>query len=93
MITKKIVRKHSIEYVLIDGHRYFKFTEYTDDAWFDKKMYRKQTKPYQYKGDTTFFYEMQQTMMPVSMWSKVESEEPITTLKRAKQYVRNREYM
>ena len=92
MITKKIVGKHYIEYLLIDGHRYFRFTEYTDDYWLDKKMYPKQTKPLHYKGDTTFFYKMQNDL-PINMWDMVESKEPITTLQRAKQYVRNREYM
>ena len=92
MKTKKIVWKHCVQYYLIDGHRYFRFTEYTDDHWLDKKKYPKQTKPLHYKGDTTFFYEMQSDL-PISMWNMVESKEPITTLYRAKQYVRKREYM
>ena len=38
MIVKKNIRKYSIEYTLIQGEKVFKFQEYTDDFWADKKI-------------------------------------------------------
>ncbi len=42
MIVKKHINKSSIEHTLIQGDKIFKFEEYTDDVWADKRMYRDQ---------------------------------------------------
>ena len=45
MIIKKNINKYFIEYTLIQGDKIFKFKEYTDDFWADRKLYPNKKKP------------------------------------------------
>ena len=90
MKTKKIEDKNSIEYIIEDGSRVFRFIEYKEDVWADRKRHPKQTKPLNKKGSTQFFYLMDAMGLPFEMWSNIAG---VHSLKRAKEYVRNREYL
>ena len=90
MKTKKIEDKNSIEYIIEDGSRVFRFIEYKEDVWADRKRHPKQTKPLFKKGETDFFNLIHDSGFPLAYWSQIKN---IKTLKRAKEYVRNREYL
>lgn len=91
MIVKKQINKCSIEHILIQGDRIFKFIEYNDDLWADKRMYPNQKKPLCKKGDVRFFkkgedYGFASTWFPAT-------DKKITNINEAKKFVRNREYL
>tara|TARA_R100000149_G_C5724502_1_gene46413 strand:+ start:68 stop:334 length:267 start_codon:yes stop_codon:yes gene_type:complete len=88
MKTKKIEDKNSIEYVIKDGFRVFRFVEYKEDIWEDGN--KKNPKLIYKKGETDFFYLIQDPGFPLPFWSQIKN---IKTLKRAKEYVRKREYL
>ena len=94
MKTRKIEEKDSITYIIEQGSRTFKFVEYKEDVWADRKRHPKQTKPIYKKGETDFFIFMDNIDLPfappLAYWSQIKN---IKTLKRAKEYIRNREYL
>jgi hypothetical protein len=91
MIVKKNITKYSIEYTLIQGNKVFKFQEYTDDFWADRKIYPNDKKPMFLKGHT-HFSEMGQNIGFATMWFPI-TKKNITNIKDAKRFVRNREYL
>ena len=91
MIVKKNINKYSIEHTLIQGDKIFKFLEYTDNVWADKRMYPNQKKPMYLKGDVRFSkkakdYGFASTWFPAT-------DKKITNINEAKKFVRNREYL
>ena len=91
MIVKKHIRKSSIEYTLIQGDKIFKFEEYTDDVWADKRMYPNEKKPLFTKGQICF-YKKAKDYGFASSWFPATNKK-INNLKEAKRFVRNREYL
>jgi len=90
MKTRKINQKDSTIYLIEHGSRTFKFVEYKEDVWLDKKDYPNQTKPLNKKGSTEFFILMDNMDLPFAMWANIKN---VHNIKRAKEYVRNREYL
>ena len=91
MIVKKQINKCSIEHTLIQGDRIFKFIEYTDDVWADKRMYPNQTKPMFLKGDVRFSKKAKDYGF-ASTWFPATNKK-IINIKEAKKFVKNREYL
>lgn len=91
MIVKKHINKSSIEHTLIQGDKVFKFEEYTDDVWADKRMYRDQKKPIFHKGQICFYVKAKDYGFATSWFPATDKK--ITTLREAKKFVRNREYL
>jgi len=92
MIVKKQNRKDSTVHTLIQGDRYFQFTEYFKDSYsclFDKKR----NKPTFKKGHIHFSYLLPKDkwIMASPTWFPVSKN--ITNLKDAKRFVKNREYL
>ena len=91
MIVKKQINKCSIEHTLIQGDRIFKFIEYTDDVWADKRMYPNQTKPMYLKGDVRFSKKAKDYGF-ASTWFPATNKK-IINIKEAKTFVKNRQYL
>ena len=92
MIVKKQNRKNSTVHTLIQGDRYFKFTEYFEDSY--NCLYDiKRKKPSHKKGDIHFQYLLPKDkwIMFSPTWFPVSKD--IKTLKDAKKFVKNREYL
>jgi len=92
MIVKKNITKYFIEYTLIQGDKIFKFKEYTDDFWADRKLYPNDKKPMFPKGHIQFSKKGEDIGF-ASMWFPVITKKNITNIKDAKKFVKNREYM
>ena len=92
MIIKKQNRKDSTVHTLIQGDRYFQFTEYFKDSYcnhYDKKR----NKPTFKKGYVNFSYLLPKDkwIMFSPTWFPVSKD--ITNIKEAKKFVKNREYL
>jgi hypothetical protein len=96
MIVKKRNKKHSTEYTLIQGDRYFQFEEYFED-YINTFYNKKETKPMFKKGHISFQYLLpkEQWIMASPTWFPVKEQfkKQITNIKEAKTFVKNREYL
>ena len=92
MIIKKQNYKHSTLYTLIQGDRYFQFTEYFED-YINTFYNKKETKITYKKGHINFSYLLPKDkwIMASPTWFPVAKN--ITNLKEAKKFVKNREYL
>ena len=92
MIVKKQNNKNSTVHTLIQGDRYFQFTEYFEDSY-SNILYKKRNKLTHKKGDTSFQYLLPKDkwIMFSPTWFPVSKD--IKTLKDAKKFVKNREYL
>ena len=96
MIVSKKINKCSITHTLIQGDRYFKFEEYFKD--YINTFYNKnETNPTYKKGHTSFSYLLpkEEWIMASPTWFPVKESftKNITSLKDAKRFVKNREYL
>lgn len=92
MIVKKQMNEYSIIYTLIQGDRYFKFTEYFEDAYINIYNIRRK-KPTYKKGDIHFSYLLpkDQWIMDSPTWFPVSKD--VKNIKDAKRFVKNREWL
>ena len=90
MKTTKVDEKSFTNYIIKDGSKTFRFVEYKEDVYADTVIHTNKKKPLNKKGDTQFFILMDNFGLPFAMWSNIKD---VHTLKRAKEYVRNREYL
>ena len=92
MIVKKQKFKNSTIHTLIQGDRYFQFTEYFEDSY-SNILYKKRNKLTHKKGDVYFSY-----LLPKDKWILFSPtwfpvSKDIKTLKEAKKFVKNMEYL